>query len=115
MSKDERKAYYQKNLPGFFTYPSVEFAAIVRESKAGADSVQRALKSGVKAAALLHADSLGGRMSGPIQTRQQNENGPIPEGAVRGDAPGRHPGARAGQAGRLRHPPAHLVMTAAAS
>ena len=76
VSKDERKAYYQKNLPGFFTYPTVEFAAIVRESKAGADSVQRALKSGVKAAALLRADSLGGRMSGTVQTRQQNENGP---------------------------------------
>ncbi len=75
VSKDERKAYYQKNLTGFFTYPSVVFAAIVRESKAGADSVQRALKSGVKAAALLHADSLAGRNSGSIQTRQQNENG----------------------------------------
>jgi parvulin-like peptidyl-prolyl isomerase len=76
VSKDERKAYYQKNLAGFFTYPSVEFAAIVRESKAGADSVQRALKSGVKAAALLRADSLAGRNSGSIQSRQQNENGP---------------------------------------
>jgi hypothetical protein len=76
VSKDERKAYYQKNLSGYFTFPSVEFAAIVRESKAGADSVQRALKSGVKAAALLRADSLAGRTSGTIQSRQQNENGP---------------------------------------
>jgi hypothetical protein len=76
VSKEERKAYYQKNLPGYFTFPSVEFAAIVRESKAGADSVQRALKSGVKAAALLHADSLAGRMSGSLQSRLQNENGP---------------------------------------
>ena len=75
VSKDERKAFYQQNLPKFFTYPSVEFAAIVRESKAGADSVQRALKSGIKAAALLHADSLGGRISGTIQTRMQNEGG----------------------------------------
>jgi hypothetical protein len=76
VSKEERKAYYQKNLPGFFTFPSVKFAAIVRESKAGADSVQRALKSGVKAADLLRADSLAGRNSGSIQTRQQNEQGP---------------------------------------
>jgi len=76
VSKDERKAYYQKNLNKFFTFPSVTYAGIVRESKAGADSVQRALKSGVKAAALLHADSLAGRMSGLIQTRQQNEGGP---------------------------------------
>jgi hypothetical protein len=75
VSKEERKAYYQQNLPKFFTFPTVQFAAIVRESKAGADSVQRALKSGVKAAALLRADSLAGRTSGTIQTRQQNENG----------------------------------------
>ena len=54
----------------------MEFAALVRESKAGADSVQRALKSGMKASALLHADSLAGRISGSIQTRQQNEGGP---------------------------------------
>jgi hypothetical protein len=76
VSKDERKAYYQQHLSGFFTYPTVEFAAIVRESKAGADSVQRMLKSGVKAVALLRADSLAGRNSGSIQTRQQNEHGP---------------------------------------
>jgi hypothetical protein len=76
VSKDERKAYYQKNLNQFFTYPSVEFAAIVRSSKAGADSVEQALRSGVKAAALLAADSAAGRTSGTIQTRRQNEQGP---------------------------------------
>jgi len=76
VSKEERQAYYQKNLKGFFTYPSVEFAAIVRSSKAGADSVEKALRAGLKARDLLHADSLGGRVSGSIQTRQQNEHGP---------------------------------------
>ena len=76
VSKDERKAYYQKNLPQFFTYPSVQFAAITRASKAGADSVEKALKSGIKAAALLAADSVAGRVSGSIQWRQQNEQGP---------------------------------------
>jgi len=76
VSKDERKAYYQKNLNSFFTYPSVEFAAITRPSKAGADSVQRALRSGVSARALLAADSAGGRISGGIQNRRQNENIP---------------------------------------
>jgi hypothetical protein len=75
VSKDERKAYYQKNLPSFFTYPSVQFAAITRASKAGADSVEKALKSGMKAAALIAADSAQGRVSGTIQTRQSNENG----------------------------------------
>ena len=76
VSKEERKAYYQHNLPSFFTYPSVEFAAIVRESKAGVDSVQRALRAGVRAAMILHTDSLAGRISGSIQTRAQNEGGP---------------------------------------
>lgn len=76
VSKEERKDFYQKNLPKFFTFSTVEFAVFVRESKAGADSVQRALKSGVKAESILHADSLAGRISGSIQTRQQNEHGP---------------------------------------
>jgi hypothetical protein len=76
VSKDERKAYYQKNLPSFFTYATVRFAAITRPSKAGADSVERALKSGIKAPALLAADSAAGRVSGSIQTRMQNESGP---------------------------------------
>ena len=75
VSKDERKAYYAKNLPQYFTYPSVDFAAILRTSKAGADSVERMLKSGIKATQVLRADSLGGFMSGTIQHRQQNEQG----------------------------------------
>jgi PPIC-type peptidyl-prolyl cis-trans isomerase-like protein len=76
VSKDERRAYYKKNLNQFFTYASVEYAAILRNSKAGADSVERALRSGTKAAALLAADSAAGRTSGTIQTRNQNEQGP---------------------------------------
>jgi hypothetical protein len=76
VSKDERKAYYQKNLRQFFTYPSVRFAAITRDTKAGTDSVEKALKSGMKAEALLAADSAQGRVSGSIQVRGQNENGP---------------------------------------
>jgi len=76
VSKDERKAYYQKNLNGFVTYPSVDFAAIVRTSKAGADSVERALRSGVSARAILAADSAAGLVSGSIQHRDQSEHGP---------------------------------------
>ena len=76
VSKDERKAYYQKNLPMFFTYPTVRYAAITRASKAGVDSVEKALRSGIKAEALLAADSAQGRVSGSVQVRQQNENGP---------------------------------------
>lgn len=76
VSKEERRAYYEKNKPAYFTYPSVEFAAIVRESKAGADSVERALRAGTRAAEILRSDSLGGRVSGSIQRRQQHEQGP---------------------------------------
>lgn len=76
VSREERQAYYQKNLSGFFTYPKVTFAAIVRESKAGADSVAKALASGMTAAALLAADSAAGRNSGSIQSRHQGEQGP---------------------------------------
>ncbi|HEY6194208.1 MAG TPA: peptidyl-prolyl cis-trans isomerase [Candidatus Eisenbacteria bacterium] len=76
VSKDERKAYYQKHLAGFVTFASVQFAAIVRGSKAGVDSVEAALRSGIKAADLLRADSLAGRKSGRIQTRRQDQNGP---------------------------------------
>jgi hypothetical protein len=76
VSKDERKAYYQKNLPQFFTFATVRYAAITRPSKAGADSVEKALKAGMKAEAILAADSAAGRVSGSIQVRTANDNGP---------------------------------------
>ncbi len=73
--KDERQAYYQKNLPKFFTYPAVDYAAVYRPSKAGADSVERMLKAGIKATAIIEADSLKGLKSGTIQHRRQDERG----------------------------------------
>ncbi len=76
VSKDERRAYYQKNLSQFFTYPWVQFAALVRDSKAGADSVERALSSGRSLFELLAADSAAGRISGTLQVRNQHEQGP---------------------------------------
>lgn len=75
VSKDERKAYYQKHLPDFFTFPSVQFAAIVRHDKAGADSVGKALQAGSTARAIIAADSAKGFVSGSIQTRNSNEGG----------------------------------------
>ena len=75
VSKDERKAYYEKNKAQFVTYPAVDFAAIVRPSRKSADSLAAALKAGAKAAAILHADSLAGLTSGAIQHRRQDENG----------------------------------------
>ena len=74
-AKDQRQAYYQKNITKFFTFPSVEYAAVYRPSKAGADSVERMLKAGIKATAIIEADSLKGLKSGSIQHRRQDEGG----------------------------------------
>lgn len=76
VSKPERLAYYEKNKLKFFTYPSVDFAAIARSSKAGADSVVRMLRSGVPATAIIAGDSARGLVSGSIQHRNNSEHGP---------------------------------------
>lgn len=76
VSREERKAHYEANLNRYFTYASVDFAAIVRHSKTGADSVAQVLRAGTKAVDLLAADSLRGTPSGSLQTRYQNESGP---------------------------------------
>ncbi len=76
VSKDERKAYYEKHKPGYHTYAKVTFAAIARSSKAGADSVAGMLVSGVPAARIIAADSAAGLQSGTIRTRSQAEGGP---------------------------------------
>src|SRR4029077_5415117 len=46
VSKDERKAYYDKHVAQYHTYASVDFAAIPRFNKTGADSVEKALRGG---------------------------------------------------------------------
>jgi len=82
VSKEERQAYYQKNLNAFHTYPSVDFAAFVRHNKPSADSLEKALRAGTDPRAILRADSLAGReASGTIQHRTQNEHGPY-QGAL---------------------------------
>src|SRR5262249_36980665 len=72
---EERRAFYQKNISGFVTYPKVRYAAFARPSRAGADSVAERLRSGAKAEDLLRADSLAGRVSGSIQERSASEHG----------------------------------------
>lgn len=76
VSRPERREFYEKNKPQFVTYPTVEFAAIVRHSKASADSVAAALRAGADPAAILRADSLRGVNGGSLQSRRQNEHGP---------------------------------------
>jgi PPIC-type peptidyl-prolyl cis-trans isomerase-like protein/parvulin-like peptidyl-prolyl cis-trans isomerase-like protein len=72
----ERRRYYEEHVGGFTTYPSVRFAAIVRDSKSGADSVAARLASGERAEAILRADSLQGVVSGSVKERRDDEKGP---------------------------------------
>jgi hypothetical protein len=71
-----RKEFYEKNKPGFFTYPTMRFASILRHSRAGADSLAARLRAGTRAVDVLAADSLRGEKTGTIQSRAQNEHGP---------------------------------------
>ena len=75
VSKEERKAYYEKHMAQYHTYASVDFAAIPRANKTGADSVAKALRSGATAQAILAADSAAHRPVGTIQSRKQNDEG----------------------------------------
>ena len=71
----DRRKFYKENLPGFMTFPHVSFAAILRRSKAGADSVAARLRAGDKAEAILRADSLQGLNTGSVQDRSSNDHG----------------------------------------
>ena len=71
----ERRRYYEEHAGQYTSFSSVRFAAIVRDSKAGADSIVARLKSGERAEAILHADSLQGLVSGSIQERRDDEKG----------------------------------------
>ncbi len=75
ISRADRKAYYEANKKQYVTYPSVDFAAIVRPNKASADSLAAALVKGADARAILHADSLAGNRSGSVQHRRDDEKG----------------------------------------
>jgi hypothetical protein len=77
VSAAERRKYYDQHVAQYTTYPSVHFAAIVRRSEAGADSVMARLKKGETAAAILHADSLAGLTTGSIRDlRDEGRGGP---------------------------------------
>jgi hypothetical protein len=72
----ERRKYYEDHIGQYTTYASVRFAAILRHSQAGADSVVARLKAGERPEAILRADSLQGFQSGSIQDRREDEKGP---------------------------------------
>jgi len=73
----ERQQYYKSRLADFWSYQGVRYAAIVRGSRAAADSVAERLRRGEDARAILLADSLRlGRTSGSIRTEREDRPGP---------------------------------------
>lgn len=76
VSRNERMAYYEKNKPQYFTYPSVEYASFWKSNKAGTDSLVAELKSGRDPRAILAADSATGLISGSIKNLRFDEGGP---------------------------------------
>lgn len=75
ISRADRRGYYEKNKLQFVTYPSVDFAAVVRPNKASAESLATALTKGADVRAILHADSLAGNRTGSVQHRRDDEKG----------------------------------------
>jgi parvulin-like peptidyl-prolyl cis-trans isomerase-like protein len=72
----ERRRYYQDHVASFRTFPKVRYAALVRDSKAAADSLAARLMAGERAEDVIRADSLRGLPTGPIRERRQDEPGP---------------------------------------
>ncbi len=75
VSREERLAYYNEHKRDFVTYAAVDFAAIYRHNKAGADSLLQAIKAGAKAADILAADSLRGEQTGAMHHQVASEKG----------------------------------------
>jgi hypothetical protein len=73
VTPEERKEYYDAHPQDYFTWQTVGYAAIVRHSKAGADSLVLRLKRGESAAAVLRADSLAGFVSGSLKTTREDD------------------------------------------
>ncbi len=73
VSPEERRAYYESHLPDFYGLQNVTYAAILRPTRAGADSVAARLRAGESAAAVLRADSLAGVVSGSIRRQTERD------------------------------------------
>lgn len=72
---EQRRAYYERHLPEFHSYRNVRFAAIVRPTRAGADSVVARLAAGERPEAILAADSAAGFVSGSIRSIREDDRG----------------------------------------
>lgn len=72
---EERRRYYEKNQHQYVTFPAITYAAIVRESRAGIDSLAARIRAGEDPRAILEADSAAGLVSGSVQQRSASEQG----------------------------------------
>lgn len=70
-----RRAYYQANLAGFYTYQTVKFASLWADSRAQADSFANVLKKGEKAEDIIAAQKLLGIERGSVRERSENDHG----------------------------------------
>ncbi len=69
-----RRDFYEKNLLQYHSWRNVRFAAIVRTTRAGADSVVARLKAGESAESIIAADSAQG-VFGSIRDIREDEQG----------------------------------------
>lgn len=76
VSEDLKRQYYKRHSAEFITYPRIRYAAFVRPSRGGSDSLRNQLLSGMKAEEVIRRDSLAGTVRGSIQGRSQNDPGP---------------------------------------
>jgi hypothetical protein len=76
ISPADRQRYYEERVAQFVTHPRARFAAIVRPTRAGADSLLARLGAGASAAEILRADSLAGTLTGGIREVRQDQRGP---------------------------------------
>ena len=72
----ERRQFYEDHRTGYVSWQSVRFAALVRHTREGADSLVARLKAGEPATAILQADSLSGLVSGSVRTMRGDEHSP---------------------------------------
>jgi hypothetical protein len=75
VTAQDRLQYFKEHEHEFNSWQSVQFAAVVRKTRAGADSLVSRLKAGEPAAAILRADSLGGFVSGSIRSMREDDRG----------------------------------------
>ncbi len=73
VTPEERRQYFQDHQHEFASWQKVHFAALVRGTRAGADSVVARLKAGEPAASILRADSLAGFVSGSVRSLREDD------------------------------------------